>query len=133
MPVAVAATPAVLTASNAPSIAVDAPGGSERIIAEVWSSLLGIDGISASDNFFDLGGHSLLAMKVIDEIEARKGVRMNVRSLIFETLGRVAAELDRALAEKASAQQPAPPPAQTPPAVADEKPGFLKRLFGKGS
>jgi polyketide synthase PksJ len=37
----------------------------EKIIAEVWEELLGIDGIGVHDDFFELGGHSLLATKLI--------------------------------------------------------------------
>ncbi len=37
----------------------------ERAIAEVWSAVLGRDGIGVDDDFFDLGGHSLLATQVV--------------------------------------------------------------------
>ncbi|MDE9430506.1 non-ribosomal peptide synthetase [Xenorhabdus bovienii] len=47
----------------------EAPVGKLEIqIAEIWSSLLGIDDISRHDNFFALGGHSLLAIQVIEEL-----------------------------------------------------------------
>ncbi|MGE5341220.1 MAG: amino acid adenylation domain-containing protein [Candidatus Omnitrophota bacterium] len=36
----------------------------EKIIAEVWQELLGIEEISVHDDFFDIGGHSLLATRL---------------------------------------------------------------------
>jgi natural product biosynthesis luciferase-like monooxygenase protein len=35
----------------------------ERIIAEVWQQVLGLDRVGVHDNFFDLGGHSLLMVQ----------------------------------------------------------------------
>ncbi|WP_405617058.1 amino acid adenylation domain-containing protein [Streptomyces sp. NBC_00076] len=43
-----------------------APGTpTERRLAEIWSEVLGKEGISATDSFFDLGGHSILVIQVI--------------------------------------------------------------------
>ena len=63
----------------------------EMAVAEIWQRLLAVDRISVTDNFFDLGGHSLLAMKGVIEMEQRLGTRVNVRRLIFESLGKLAA------------------------------------------
>jgi acyl carrier protein len=63
----------------------------ERVIAEIWQRLLGIERVSVTDNFLDLGGHSLLAMKAVVEIEKRLGARLNVSRLAFESLGMIAA------------------------------------------
>ncbi|MGD8650023.1 MAG: SDR family NAD(P)-dependent oxidoreductase, partial [Desulfobacterales bacterium] len=41
----------------------------EKILVEMWESLLGFESIGVQDNFFDLGGHSLLAMQVISRIQ----------------------------------------------------------------
>ncbi len=41
-----------------------APGSeAERVIAELWRELFGVDRISLDDNFFELGGHSLLLVR----------------------------------------------------------------------
>jgi amino acid adenylation domain-containing protein len=37
----------------------------EKSIAEIWSEILGVSPVGATDNFFDLGGHSLQAMRVV--------------------------------------------------------------------
>ena len=42
---------------------------SEKKIATIWQSLLGITRVSIYDNFFHLGGHSLKAIQVVREIE----------------------------------------------------------------
>jgi amino acid adenylation domain-containing protein len=45
------------------------PGTStEKIIANIWTQILGLEAVSIDDNFFELGGHSLLATQVISRI-----------------------------------------------------------------
>ena len=36
----------------------------ERLLAEIWASQLGLEGVGIHDRFFDLGGHSLLAAQI---------------------------------------------------------------------
>jgi hypothetical protein len=62
----------------------------QRLIAEIWASLLGINEVGVSDNFFEIGGHSLLAMQVVAQVEQRTGVRIEPRLLFFRTLGELA-------------------------------------------
>jgi NAD(P)-dependent dehydrogenase (short-subunit alcohol dehydrogenase family)/acyl carrier protein len=40
----------------------------ERVIAEVWSEVLGVEQVGAGDNFFELGGHSLQATTVVTRL-----------------------------------------------------------------
>ena len=40
----------------------------QEAIAQVWSTVLGIDKVGIEDNFFDLGGDSILALKVVSEM-----------------------------------------------------------------
>ena len=42
----------------------------ERLIAQLWSEVLGTAAISLDDNFFRIGGHSLLAMRVAAKVAA---------------------------------------------------------------
>ena len=37
----------------------------QRVVAGIWSQLLGIERIGVNDNFFELGGHSLLATQIV--------------------------------------------------------------------
>jgi acyl-CoA synthetase (AMP-forming)/AMP-acid ligase II len=63
----------------------------QRLVAEVWSAALGIDGIGLNNNFFDLGGHSLLSVQVIRELRERTGVALTPREMVFQSLGQIAA------------------------------------------
>jgi acyl-coenzyme A synthetase/AMP-(fatty) acid ligase/acyl carrier protein len=44
-------------------------GQFEQVIAEVWSQVLGLERVSADDDFFALGGHSLIALRVIARLK----------------------------------------------------------------
>lgn len=51
------------------------PPASEReaALVEIWSEILGIDGLGVNDNFFDLGGHSLAAVRMMAQVRAEFG------------------------------------------------------------
>ena len=74
---------------------------SERRLAEIMSSLLGIDGIGADDNFFLMGGHSLLGSQLALRIRATFEVELSLRD-VFETrtVSRLAERVERLLVEK---------------------------------
>ncbi|MCG3399240.1 non-ribosomal peptide synthetase [Staphylococcus massiliensis] len=55
----------------------------EQVVADAFSKVLGVDDVSLYDNFFEIGGHSLRAISVINEIEAKTGVRLPLKA-IFE-------------------------------------------------
>lgn len=56
-PMAAAPTPVATPAQTVDTTRVEAE------IAEIWSAVLGAQGLSGRDNFFELGGHSLLAVQ----------------------------------------------------------------------
>ena len=41
----------------------------EKVISEIWSTLLGVEKVSIYDNFFDIGGHSLLLIQVHSKLQ----------------------------------------------------------------
>ncbi|WP_330230095.1 amino acid adenylation domain-containing protein [Nocardia sp. NBC_00508] len=57
---------------------------SERLVAAVMGELLGADGVSAEDSFFDIGGNSLLATQLVARLAAATNVRLAVRT-VFAT------------------------------------------------
>jgi amino acid adenylation domain-containing protein len=54
---------------------------SERMLAEIWSRILGVERIGVHDNFFDLGGHSLMGLQLLGQVEEQFGRSLPLRSL----------------------------------------------------
>jgi amino acid adenylation domain-containing protein len=86
----------------------------EAAIAEIWSQLLRIEGISIHDNFFELGGHSLLATQVAARLQSALGVELALRDL-FEhpTIAALAGWLTGRTAVAAPARVAIPPADRT--------------------
>jgi amino acid adenylation domain-containing protein len=68
----------------------------ERIIADIWKTVLKVERIDAEDNFFELGGYSLLSLRVAKMVKKRTGHEMDPRTLFFHNLRQVAALLEAA-------------------------------------
>ena len=79
----------------------------ERLLAELWREALKVERVGVYDNFFDLGGHSLLCFKVIAQLEARTGKRINPRLMLLNSLEQVATSFDGSSEQKPSGE-PAP-------------------------
>jgi amino acid adenylation domain-containing protein/non-ribosomal peptide synthase protein (TIGR01720 family) len=56
----------------------------ERVLAGIWSQILGLDRVGAQDNFFELGGHSLLATRMISRIRRTLGADIPLTA-VFDT------------------------------------------------
>jgi len=79
--------PAQAEASHASSGAVaegwKAPAtATQKLIAQLWGELLGVERVGASDNFFDLGGHSLLAVQVINKLKKKTSKPLALTALL---------------------------------------------------
>ncbi|HEX8429811.1 MAG TPA: amino acid adenylation domain-containing protein, partial [Longimicrobium sp.] len=60
----------------------EAPVGvTEEALAELWSSVLGVERVGRWDHFFELGGHSLLAVRVISRARQALGVEVALGDL----------------------------------------------------
>jgi amino acid adenylation domain-containing protein len=68
----------------------------ERIIADIWKTVLKVERIDAEDNFFELGGYSLLSLRVAKMVKRSTGRAMDPRTLFFNNLRQVSALLDSA-------------------------------------
>jgi amino acid adenylation domain-containing protein len=56
----------------------------EKLLADIWCELLGVDEVGVYDNFFNLGGHSLIAIKVATRIREAFHQDINLGAM-FET------------------------------------------------
>ena len=63
---------------------VEPASETEKAIAAIWQTILGVEKIGLKDNFFDLGGHSLKATRVISKIKKDLGYEIPLK-VIFET------------------------------------------------
>jgi SAM-dependent methyltransferase len=73
----------------------------ERLIAQVWQRVLGIETVGAHDNFFDLGGHSLLMVRAHEELCETWTEPLAITDLFrFPTVRSLAAFLDPQSAEQ---------------------------------
>jgi amino acid adenylation domain-containing protein len=89
----------------------------EERIAEIWSSVLGIDQVGSEDNFFNLGGHSLLGARVATQVRESFEIDLSVRALFEQpTLSEFAAHIDGVCARDEggpAGEQPSQSPGQT--------------------
>jgi amino acid adenylation domain-containing protein len=57
----------------------------ERIMTEIWQTLLGVETVGATDDFFELGGHSLLCVQLISRLREIYQVEIPMRRVFEES------------------------------------------------
>ncbi len=57
----------------------------EKVLARIWSGVLGIDGLGVHDDFLELGGDSLESIRIINQVTQVFGVGISM-SEFFEAL-----------------------------------------------
>ncbi|MET8855482.1 non-ribosomal peptide synthetase [Streptomyces sp. NPDC004579] len=68
--------------ASASATAGSAPQGAfEKLIADVWSEVLGREEIGADDDFFALGGHSLMALRVVARLKKHLGLVVSIKEV----------------------------------------------------
>uniref|UniRef100_A0A486XMP8 Siderophore biosynthesis non-ribosomal peptide synthetase modules @ Bacillibactin synthetase component F n=1 Tax=Rheinheimera sp. BAL341 TaxID=1708203 RepID=A0A486XMP8_9GAMM len=53
----------------------------EKVLCEIWQSLLRMSKVGTTDNFFELGGHSLLAVRLISQISYQLNTDLTVKEV----------------------------------------------------
>ncbi|WP_159067541.1 non-ribosomal peptide synthetase [Gordonia iterans] len=101
----------------------------ERIVAEVFADVLGVERVSVTGSFFDAGGNSLSAMRLVARAGESLGVEFSVRDLFDAPTVR---ELVAAVADRAPALPPVtaamPRPEMIPLSFAQQRMWFINRL-----
>lgn len=84
-------------------------GALETAVLDIWCSVLGVEDLGVTDNFFSVGGHSLAAIKVVSMIRERLAVNPPI-NLLFErqTVRELVRSLDQQDSGAWKVLQPAP-------------------------
>ncbi|MFG1779701.1 amino acid adenylation domain-containing protein [Micromonospora sp. NPDC049048] len=83
----------------------------ERLVAEVFGTVLQVGPVYADDDFFLIGGHSLRAVQAAAQLAARAGVPVSVRTLFLHTtVAALAAQIDGAAGQDRSGGAADAPP-----------------------
>ncbi|EPX59034.1 Malonyl CoA-acyl carrier protein transacylase [Cystobacter fuscus DSM 2262] len=81
-------------------------GETEKTLADIWQELLGIQGIGATDNFFDLGGDSLIGTQLLSRVRKSFGVKLSTKSIYgHPTIRSLSSAIDEALVGEVSAEK----------------------------
>ncbi|MGI4835689.1 MAG: amino acid adenylation domain-containing protein [Janthinobacterium lividum] len=83
----------------------------ERVVAQLWASLLGLATIGADDNFFELGGNSLLAQKTVAALKLAGHTLPITKLYQYPTAAGLARFLGGAMMAKAPLAAALPAPA----------------------
>lgn len=76
----------------------------EKKVAQIWCTMLGLSRIGRHDSFISLGGDSISVMLMADTFEKSFGVSLDAGQLYrYKTLSAVSAYIDSVIAEKAAA------------------------------
>jgi acyl carrier protein len=98
----------------------------QKALAAIWSSVLGIEQIGLDDNFFELGGHSLLLPQIINGLRQALGIELPVRQLFEHTTIASLAELIDSGAGQASDTEAQPIAERILAAFPTERPELVK-------
>ncbi|MEU4812887.1 amino acid adenylation domain-containing protein [Nocardia fluminea] len=101
----------------------------ERLVAEMFEEVLGVEGVGADDSFFALGGNSLIATRVVTRINQALGSNLGIRDLFeADTVAELAARCDGATHAVRPRLRPAVYPERVPLAPAQQRLWILNRL-----
>ena len=80
----------------------------EKLLAGIWTQVLGLERVDIRDNFFEIGGHSLLATRLLSRVRETFKLELPLR-VIFEssTIADMAEVVDTGLARGVKEEAPA--------------------------
>jgi len=79
----------------------------EKVLAEIWAEVLGIERVGIHDKFLELGGHSLLAIGIISRLRDTLKVELPISSLFASpTVAELAQRIEAGDQEKHFLQAP---------------------------
>ncbi|WP_214324847.1 non-ribosomal peptide synthetase [Nonomuraea sediminis] len=117
-----------------PAPAPSEPGGppprtaAERLVAGVWSQLLGVDGVGVHDDYFRLGGDSLTLAKLSSRLRAESGAHVPLRELFTAVTVEAQARLVATYRVDAEPLAPGVAGARAPLSFGQQRLWFLDRL-----
>ncbi len=132
------ALPSAGAAAEPVDTAIDEPRTEfERLIAAVWSQVLGVERVGADDNFFELGGHSLSAAEAAAKLRDAFDRPVSVRDIFAApTLAALAGAIEKMVRGEGGKELPeirAAPGARDLPLAPGQQPMFIfSQLFGGG-
>lgn len=78
----------------------------ERLLAQIWCDVLGIDEVSVDDNFFELGGDSLLSIRILSRAQSQ-GLKLSPEQFFdHPTIAAQAAATSEAGPDSVAADEP---------------------------
>jgi acyl transferase domain-containing protein/acyl carrier protein len=90
---------------NLQIVYVEPRNESERLIADIWQQVLGVQQVGMDDNFFDLGGHSLLMIQVQSKLREALHREISMVDLFkYPSVGALAEYLSQANGHKSQAE-----------------------------
>ncbi|WP_052189507.1 non-ribosomal peptide synthetase [Xenorhabdus sp. NBAII XenSa04] len=85
-------------------------GEKEKVLVEVWQTLLGVEKVGRYDHFFELGGHSLMIINLIERLRSR-GWSLDMRTVfVTPILAEMAKVMQDIKNNAATSSTPAIPP-----------------------
>ena len=76
-------------------------------LAEIWTQLLDVGTVGATDNFFEIGGHSLLATQLVSKVREQFKTEIPLRAVFeYPLLAEMATAIDKALGAGRAAAAP---------------------------
>jgi thioesterase domain-containing protein/acyl carrier protein len=58
-----------------------ARNSTEKLLAEIWQQVLGVEQVGIQDDFFSLGGHSMVAVRLLNQIQQAIGKKLSLTTL----------------------------------------------------